>query len=127
MLRGSSFILLVARSRARARRLEDAIIHLSIAAEALLSTDSSNIGNKLAKRLSVLVAKNEAERAEIRDKMRSLYRLRSAIVHGGGKKPSPRDVSTFLAYMKRALERSLFLRHLSKKELVERLDHQKDR
>lgn len=74
--------------RASKRLLEEAIIHLMIAAEALLITRNENIREPLSRRLSVLIAKNEEERAEISKKMRGLYDLRCDIVHGRGGKPS---------------------------------------
>ena len=73
-------------------------------------------------RLSTLVAENETEKAEISKKMRGLYDLRSDIVHGRGKKPSLSDAKILFNYVRRAIERGLSLRHLSKEELVAKLD-----
>ena len=104
------------------RRLDEAVINLMIAAEALLCTDTKKIRKKLSRRLSTLIAEKETEKATILKKMRELYDLRSGIVHGGGKKPLRSDVKILFKYVKRAIECSLSLRHLSKEELVAKLD-----
>lgn len=105
-----------------ARQWEEVIIHLTIAAEALLCTNTTEIGKNLSRRLSTLIAENDTEKAEISKKMLKLYRLRSGIVHGGGKKPSLVDAQFLYSYFKRAIERGLSLRHLSKEKLVAKLD-----
>ena len=97
-----------------------------IAAEALLINKSEKIRESLSRRLSVLIAKNDEERAEISKKMRGLYDLRSAIVHGGGKKPSRIDVQTLACYIRKAIEEGISLRQLSKKQLLDRLDRESD-
>jgi len=107
--------------RASKRTLEEAVIHLMIAAEALLITRNEKIQCNLSRRLSALIAENEVERAEISKKMLELYGLRSAIVHGGGKKPSLSDVLVLFDYVRRAIEKGISLRHLSKNELVAKL------
>ena len=104
------------------RRLEEAVIHLMIAGEALLCTETRKIRENLSRRLSTLIAENETEKAEISKKMRELYGLRCGIVHGGGKKPSLSDVKILFNYVRRAIECGLSLRHLSKEELVAKLD-----
>ena len=57
--------------------------------------------------------------------MKKMYALRSAIVHGGGKKPSLTDTQVLCNYIQRAIKRVFSLRHLSKNELVEKLDREK--
>ena len=104
------------------RRLEEVVIHLMIVGEALLITEITKIRKNLSRRLSTLIAENKEEKAEISKKMRKLYELRCGIVHGGGKKPSRNDVKILFNYTGRAIERGLSLRHLSKKELVTKLD-----
>lgn len=104
------------------RRLEEAVIHLMIASEALLCTETTKIRENLSRRLSALVAEDEAEKGEILRKMRKLYELRCGIVHGGGKKPSRNDVKILFNYVRRVVERGLSLRNLSKEELVAKLD-----
>lgn len=108
--------------RASRRRLEEAVINLMIAGEALLCTETTETRKTLPRRLSTLIVENETEKAVISRRMYKLYGLRSGIVHGGGKKPSLDDVRTLFDYVRRALERSLSLRQLSKKELVAKLD-----
>ena len=43
-------------------------------------------------------------------------------VHGGGKKPSFNDAKVLFGYIKRAIEKGLSLRHLSKEQLLAKLD-----
>lgn len=105
------------------RRLEEAVIDLVIACEALLCTDTKKIRENLSRRLSILIAENEMEKAEISKKMRELYELRSGIVHGGGKKPSLNEARVLFDYVRRAIEQGLSLRHLSKEKLVAKLDN----
>jgi len=104
------------------RRLEDAVINLMIAGEALLIAKEKQKKKNLSKRLSTLIGEDEKEKAEILEKMLKLYKLRSDIVHGEGVKPSFDDVKILFNYVKRAVERGLSLRHLSKKELLAKLD-----
>ena len=104
------------------RRLEEAVIHLMIAGEALLCTETRKIREKLSMRLSTLIAEKETERAEISKKMRELYELRSGIVHGRGKKPSFNDAKILFDYVRRAIERGLSSKHLSKSDLIALLD-----
>jgi hypothetical protein len=104
------------------RRLEEVVIHLMIAAEALLIIKNENIRGNLSRRLSALIAENEIEKEEISKKMRELYDLRSDIVHGRGSKPSLDDVKILFNYVKRAIEHGLSLKHLSKKDTVTKLD-----
>jgi len=104
------------------RRLEEAVINLMIAAEALLITKTECIRGNLSKRLSTLIAENETEKAEISKKMRELYDLRSDIVHGRGKKPSLNDARILFNYVRRAVERGLSLKNFSKEDLIAKLD-----
>jgi len=104
------------------RRLEEAVINLIIAGEALLITKDENKRENLSRRLSTLIGKNEMEKAEISREMRKLYDLRSSIVHGGRKRPSFNDVKILFDYVRRAIESALSLRHLSKEDLLAKLD-----
>lgn len=104
------------------RRLEEAVINLMIAIEALLSIETKKIRANLSRRLSTLIAKDEPEKAEVSKKMGELYDLRCGIIHGGGKKPSLSDVRTLYNYVSRGIECGLSLRHLSKEKLVAKLD-----
>jgi hypothetical protein len=104
------------------RRLEEAVINLMIAAEALLIAGEEGKGQNLANRLSALIAENKNERMDISRKMLKLYGLRSGIVHGEGKIPSLDEVRTLFDYVHRAIERAISLRHLSKEELITNLE-----
>jgi len=105
-----------------ARRLEEAVVSLMIAAEALLSTETKHARKDLSRRLSRLIEEDDAKKNGIAKKMLELYELRSGIIHGGGKKPSFKDTRVLFDYVRRAIERGLFLRHLSKSKLVAKLD-----
>jgi len=110
-----------------ARRLEEAVISLMIAAEALLCTETKDVRKNLSRRLSALIER-DVKKSEVAKKMLELYELRSGIIHGGGKKPSFNDTRILFDYVRRAIERGLSLRHLSKRELVAKLDgHPKPR
>jgi len=100
------------------RRLEESVIDLIIAVEALLIAGEEGKRQNLSKRLSALIAKNEEERKDISKKMVTLYDLRSSIVHGGGTSPSLNDARTLFGYVKRAIDCAIPLRQLSKKELI---------
>jgi hypothetical protein len=104
-----------------ARRWEEAVISLMIAAEALLCTETKFIRKNLSRRLPVLIEKDDTKKNEVAQKMLELYELRSCIIHGAGRKPSFNDTRVLFDYVRRAIERGLSLRRLSKKELVARL------
>jgi hypothetical protein len=105
-----------------ARRLEEAVISLMIAAEALLCTETTNVRKNLSRRLSVLIEEDAIKKSEVAKKMLQLYELRSSIIHGGGKKPPFNDTRVLFDYVRRAVERGLSLRRLSKEEFAVRLD-----
>ena len=106
----------------RARRLEERIINLMIAGEALLITRNTSIRTPISDRISALIAENEMDKGVISRRMRELYDLRSAIVHGGRKKPNLKDSLELLNYVQRAINHALDLRKLSKTELIEKLN-----
>ena len=108
--------------RASRRRLDEVIIDLMIAAEALLVTKSVNIRGALSKRLSTMNASNQNERTTIARRICDLYDLRSAIVHGSGKKPMLNEGRELFEYVRKALDEALSLRALSKHTLIEKLD-----
>lgn len=104
------------------RRLEEAVINLMIASEALLITKNERIRSSLSRRLSSLIGKNEMEIKMIAEEMRRLYDLRSAIVHGRREKPKFGDVRALFSYVQRAIDRALSLRDFTKERLVEKID-----
>ena len=108
------------------KRLEEAPINLMIAAEALLIVKNESIRSSLSRRLSTLIAKNEEEKKVIAEKVKKLYDLRSAIVHGRGKKPQFQAVKTLFNYIRTAIDAVLDLRVFSKSDLVEKLDKMND-
>jgi hypothetical protein len=54
--------------------------------------------------------------------MRKLYELRSAIVHGDGKKPSFNDLKTLFGYVQKGIDNVLSSREFSKANLIKKLD-----
>jgi hypothetical protein len=61
---------------------EQAYISMTMALEALLSTTRVEITHILAERAAVLVGNSSAERVVVYERVKSLYKARSAIVHG---------------------------------------------
>lgn len=112
--------------QASQRRFEEAIINLMISAEALLIVSNESIRGSLSRRLSTLITSDEEEKKTIEKKMRELYELRSAIVHGGRKKPTFKDVRTLFSYVRRAIDNVLSSKEFLKESLVERLDEKYD-
>jgi hypothetical protein len=104
--------------QASQRRLEQSIINLIIALEALLIKEGDKIRGCLATRVAALVAENEEQRTLIAKQMKELYDLRSHIVHGRGKKPSFNDTKQLFNYTRKSLEKTLYLEALSKEELI---------
>ena len=62
---------------------EDQIIDLVICLEALFSRESDEVTHKVATRCALLLGRDETESVRIMKTTRSLYSLRSKIVHGG--------------------------------------------
>ncbi len=108
--------------RAREIRLGEALINLIIAAESLLIIENEKKGQNLARRLSLLIGQSQDEKDEIAAKIRKLYGLRCGIVHGGGNKPTLKDVDTLFNYLGRAIKLCLSSMELDKQKLVRKLD-----
>lgn len=104
------------------RRLELAVVHFMMAAEALVIIGEESKRQNVSKRIGALIAESDGEYEDIYKKMKKMYDVRSGIVHGGDKKASPMDVGILAQYLRKAILERLSLRHLSKPELVERLD-----
>jgi hypothetical protein len=108
--------------QASQRRFEEAFINLMIAAEALLIIEDRKKRSLLSRRLSALVANEEEEKIIIAKTMLNLYDLRSAIVHGGGKKPSINDLKTLFGYVQKGINNVLSSKEFSKENLIRKLD-----
>ena len=102
--------------------LDLAVVHFFIAAEALTIIGEESKRQNISKRIAVLTSESAAEYSEIYRKMKELYDVRSAIVHGGGKKATPFHMSDLFRYLRKSILMRLSLRHLSKRELVSKLD-----
>ncbi len=103
-------------------RLELAVVHFVMAAEALVIIGEESKRQNVSKRIGALIAESDGEYEDIYRKMKKLYDIRSGIVHGGSKVASPKDVQTLHQYLRKAILERLSLRHMSKKELVKKLD-----
>jgi hypothetical protein len=104
------------------RRLELAVVHFLIAAEALVILRDESKRQYVSKRIGVLFSETLEEYESTYKDMKELWDVRSGIVHGGGKKASPMDVGLLYKYLRKAITERLFLRQISKPELVKRLD-----
>ncbi len=104
------------------KELELAVVHLIIAAEALTLIGEGSKRQNVSKRIAVLTSESSTEYSEIYRKMKELYDVRSGIVHGGGKKATPLQVGELFRYLRKAILIRLSIRHLSKRELVSKLD-----
>jgi len=104
------------------RRLDLAVVHFVMAAEALVILREESIRQYVSKRISVLFSETLEEYESTYKDMKELYDVRSGIVHGGGKKASPMNVGLLYQYLRKAIFERLAFRHLTKQELVERLD-----
>ncbi len=104
------------------RRLELAVVHFVMAAEALIIIGEESKRQNVSKRIAALIAESNDEYEKIYQKMKKMYDVRSGIVHGGDKKASPIDVGILTQYLRKAILERLSLRHLFKPELVGRLD-----
>jgi len=103
-------------------RFDHSIIHLFVAAESLLVTNSNKIRNQLANRVASLLSNSDKEKEKIGHEIKKLYGTRSGIVHGGGKKATAIEARALFQFTQKAILGSLKLRHLTKIEFVETLD-----
>ena len=104
------------------KELDLAVVHFFIAAEALTIIGKESKRQNVSKRIAVLTSESATEYSEIYCNMKELYDVRSAIVHGGGKKATPFHMGDLFRYLRKSILMRLSLRHLSKRELVSKLD-----
>lgn len=74
----------------RSQKEKESVIHTCIALEILLSYDEGSlfqksIGDRLADTFVFIVAKNKDSRLQVSTLLKKVYRMRSALVHGGTK------------------------------------------
>jgi len=69
----------------RVRHLEQSIVDLVVALEAMLGVSEEELKRRLATHAAFLVGTNDSERNIIYRRVSSGYELRNSIVHGGGK------------------------------------------
>lgn len=111
---------------------DDKFLDLMIAYEALFSepdSKSDSVTYKLALRFSKLLGKNIDEAKLLRTRMKTLYGMRSAIVHGGEVPLEYETVEELFSFIRRSLicylyemENKSFKTH---KEFTEYLDFEK--
>jgi len=102
-------------------RIEEVVIDLAIAAEALFST-RKNFTKNLKRRLSSFIADDESERGEIAKRIGDFYHLRGTIVHGGKKRINLNDIGIVSIYVQKAIDKALSFRLYSKKEFIQEVD-----
>jgi len=88
--------------------MSDAFIHLIIAYEILLSYDEKSLfgtsfGQKLSEAFALLLGDNLESRKSISSDIKDLYSIRSALVHGDEKKPTPLQYQRALNYLQRII------------------------
>jgi hypothetical protein len=103
-------------------RLELAVVHFIMAAEALVIHELNEISHRISKRIAVLVSDSPTELNEVYRKMKKLYGIRCGIVHGGGKRASPYDVQDLYVYLKKAVKECLIHDRVTKQDLIRKLD-----
>lgn len=103
-------------------RFDHAIIHLAIAVEALVTTESHNVTDAISRRLARLVTTKKLENENMVKDLKKFYQLRSDIVHGRRRHAKKSEVRQAASYVNQAIERSFPFRALDKKEFVHRLD-----
>ena len=101
-------------------RLDETVIDLAVAGEAIVST-GGNFTQNFKTRLSKLIEENPSGRKETAKKLYELYHLRGSIVHGGGGQPLVSDVGIYADYMRRAIEYCLAHGFFAKEDLLSRL------
>lgn len=73
----------------------DSVLESMIAIESLLgdrrTSEKTGLGDLLANRTAYILGKNKKERDAIIEKFKSIYKLRSAIVHSGTHRVAPRE------------------------------------
>lgn len=100
------------------RRLELAVVHFIMAAEALVIHELQGIRQRISKRIAMLVSDSSNELDETYRTMKKLYGIRCGIVHGGGKRVSPYDVQSIYKYLKKAVNECLTHRQVTKQDLI---------
>jgi hypothetical protein len=102
--------------------LDEVVVNLVIAAEAIVSTGEKYTEN-FKRRIPILISDNESIRAYIEKELGCFYGLRGAIVHGGRKEIILDDVRRVSGYIARAIDEALSLRYFSKEELINFLEN----
>jgi hypothetical protein len=104
------------------RRLELAVVHFMMAAEALVILGDESKRQNVSRRISSLFSETSEEYETVYKNMKELWGVRNGIVHGGGKKTTPMEVGRLFQYLRKALLDRLSFRRFSKIDLVEKLD-----
>ena len=88
-------------------RREEAHVNWMIALEALYSDSAQELRHKLSVRVAWMLGETHQDRLEIANRMRELYDLRSAIVHGRTAAIRDNDVQTTESYVRDSIIRLL--------------------
>ena len=106
-------------------KVEESLIDLMIAAEALFYTGQDSHGEEISSRLGKLVASNNEEMESVRERTKRLYSKRSAVVHGGVTSIPTKDIGHLFQDLKVALEKFLLLgRTMQRKKIITMIESQ---
>jgi hypothetical protein len=99
-------------------RGEESLVNWMIALEALYSDSAQELRHKLSVRVAWMLGETPQERLEIASRMRALYDLRSAIVHGRPVTIGNNDIQTTESYVRDSIIRLLRRRDKPTKERI---------
>jgi len=104
------------------RKPELSMVQLMIAAEALVVLRDDKKRQTVSRRIGGLSLESYDEYELCFSEMKTIYDIRSGVVHGGGKKVKRRDLSLALQYLRKAILERIKLRNILKEILVMKLD-----
>lgn len=108
-------------------KLEDKILDLAIALEALFSKGPGDLRYKVSLRLSRLLENNPENREKIFEKTKKFYSQRSSIVHGRRTEVNEHEIKEIANYVKQAiykfaeLSKTQNMKHVS--DILKYIDH----
>ncbi|MEK0325177.1 MAG: HEPN domain-containing protein [Nitrosopumilus sp.] len=102
--------------------LDELMIHLTVAGEALAQTRRGRATENMRRRISALIEGDSKKRQDIYKNIGKLYSVRSNVVHGRRPKIKIDEATLLIEYTRRAIDETIKLRHMSKNELIQMLD-----
>lgn len=101
---------------------DEFIVQLTIAAEVLVQTGTGSATGNLKRRIATLVGNDADEIRQIAHNVGDLYALRGLVVHGHNPRIQLTQTKQLDGYVRKAFEKSLELRDMSKDEMAQMLD-----